>query len=116
MLYGSRARGESRRGSDYDIAVVSEAFTGTTWLERIGLLLELADELREVEPVGFTPTEFESFQRSLTWDILHEGQALAGESYFQAQRARFQTLLDSGALRRIPGGWRYDRDRIAAQR
>lgn len=76
-LFGSRARGDYSKGSDFDIAVVSEEFEGMERQERyeavVGSVREAVGD-RPVDIICYTPEEFEegseSFLPSL---ILEEG-------------------------------------------
>lgn len=57
LLFGSRARGEALLESDWDLLVVSPAFRGMDYPERL-LLLHRALPLRHVEYVALTPEEW----------------------------------------------------------
>jgi hypothetical protein len=59
VLFGSRARGEELKQSDYDIVVVSKEFEGVHFLDRIYQLLELWDYDWDVDLLPYTPEEFE---------------------------------------------------------
>ncbi|TFU26209.1 nucleotidyltransferase domain-containing protein [Thermus tengchongensis] len=61
LLFGSRARGEAQLDSDWDLLVVSPAFRGMDYLERL-LLLHRALPLRHVEYVALTPEEWAARQ------------------------------------------------------
>ncbi|MGB9758075.1 MAG: nucleotidyltransferase domain-containing protein [Candidatus Bipolaricaulaceae bacterium] len=58
ILFGSRARGEELRHSDYDLVLVSPAFQGMPYPERIGALLGLWTMDVGLEPIALTPGEF----------------------------------------------------------
>ncbi|GAA5335322.1 MULTISPECIES: nucleotidyltransferase domain-containing protein [Thermus] len=57
LLFGSRARGEALLESDYDLLVVSPAFRGMDYLDRL-LLLHRTLPLRHVDYVALTPEEW----------------------------------------------------------
>jgi uncharacterized protein len=59
LLFGSRARGDFRSESDYDILIVSKQFAGIIWRERISRLLRLWDRNDLVDLIPYTPEEFE---------------------------------------------------------
>ena len=59
ILFGSRARGEELKGSDYDLIVVSERFRGLPFLERLTMLYEIWDLDCDVDILVYTPEEFE---------------------------------------------------------
>ncbi len=61
VLFGSRARGDHRPESDWDVIVVSPDFAGVRFIDRIPRLLRYWDYEHEhgVEPLPYTPEEFE---------------------------------------------------------
>jgi predicted nucleotidyltransferase len=59
-LFGSRARGDWRRGSDCDLLVVSPRFAGLRRFERPVLMYELWDGPVSIEPWGVTPEELDA--------------------------------------------------------
>ncbi|MHA1608287.1 MAG: nucleotidyltransferase domain-containing protein [Candidatus Freyarchaeota archaeon] len=65
ILFGSRARGDHLKDSDYDLIIVSEKFRGVHFLERISRLLELLDEDVAVDLLPYTPEEFEKKRREI---------------------------------------------------
>jgi predicted nucleotidyltransferase len=58
LLFGSRARGNSRANSDYDLIIVSERFQGMRWRERVSRLIKLWDRNDMVDLVPYTRSEF----------------------------------------------------------
>ena len=69
LLFGSRARGDARADSDYDILVVSAKFRGVSRLERPVPLYELFYESGIHAPVDIfclTPEEFEWASNHIT--------------------------------------------------
>lgn len=65
LLFGSRARNEHLRSSDYDILIVSSQFEGVHFLDRISALLELWDYDWDVDLLPYTPEEFEEKKREI---------------------------------------------------
>lgn len=59
-LYGSLARGEVHEGSDIDLVIVGDF--KERFFERIGKILDLAD--LPIEPLVYTPEEFEAMKAS----------------------------------------------------
>lgn len=79
-LFGSFATGEVYEGSDLDLLVVADF--RVPFLERIGLLLELAEGLSlPVEPVGYRPGEAVAMWRSgnrFLQEVVRTGRVLHG--------------------------------------
>ncbi len=59
VLFGSRARGDHLKHSDYDIIVVSRHFEGYNFLNRLAMLYELWDSEFHLDILAYTPEEFE---------------------------------------------------------
>ncbi len=61
VLFGSRASGKPRKGSDFDLIMVSQSFKGLKWFERSPkLLLEWHKRFDyPVDLLCYTPEEFE---------------------------------------------------------
>ena len=69
LLFGSRARGNARADSDYDIIIVSERFAGIRRRERSIGLRELFYEAGGYAPMDLiclTPGEFEAASRGIS--------------------------------------------------
>lgn len=59
ILFGSRARGDYLKMSDFDFIVVSPDFEGVHFLKRMASIYEFWDEQYDIEPLCYTPEEFE---------------------------------------------------------
>ncbi len=59
VLFGSRARGDFLKESDYDFIIVSKAFAGIDFTSRITQLLNKADVRFAADILCYTPQEFE---------------------------------------------------------
>ena len=59
ILFGSRARNEHLLESDVDVLIVSDRFANVKWPRRVGDVAELWDGLVALEPLCYTPEEFE---------------------------------------------------------
>jgi predicted nucleotidyltransferase len=59
LLFGSRARGDSRPYSDYDLIVVSEKFEGMRWRDRVSHLVRIWDRNDMVDLVPYTRAELQ---------------------------------------------------------
>ena len=63
ILFGSYAHGRPAKGSDIDIAVVSDKFSGMDDIKRIMLLSDYARRIKisvDIDPIGFTEDELEN--------------------------------------------------------
>ncbi len=61
ILFGSYATGETKEGSDIDVAVISDDFKGMNLLQRletIGLAFAKAKIMEPIEAIGYTEEEF----------------------------------------------------------
>ena len=65
LLFGSRARGEYLKQSDYDFIIVSKKFEGVHFLDRMYRVLELWDYDWEVDILPYTPSEFEEKRKEI---------------------------------------------------
>jgi len=59
ILYGSRARGEPDQWSDLDVVVVSPRFQSIRFIDRWPQLFRALGSPVELEPLCYTPEEFE---------------------------------------------------------
>ncbi|MBS7621227.1 nucleotidyltransferase domain-containing protein [Candidatus Bathyarchaeota archaeon] len=77
VLFGSFATGDINEGSDVDILVVADFKEG--FLERIGTLMELNTFGIPIEPLGYTPEEFEDMKgrkNPFILEVLEKGKIL----------------------------------------
>jgi hypothetical protein len=65
ILFGSRARGDFLKDSDYDIIVVSRRFEGCHFLDRLTMLFDLWDYQFDADILAYTPEEFEEKRTEL---------------------------------------------------
>jgi hypothetical protein len=79
VLFGSRARGDELVESDYDLLLVSEAFRGLGFAERIAEVQALWDLPEGLEPLCYTPDELERKRREIgiVAEGLREGRELS---------------------------------------
>jgi hypothetical protein len=77
-LFGSRARGDELRESDYDLLLVSAGFAGLGFAERIAEVQALWELPEDLEPLCYTPDELARKQREIgtVAEALREGRAL----------------------------------------
>lgn len=60
ILFGSRVRGDHFRMSDFDFIIVSPDFRGVHIIKRMSSIYEYWDEPYDIEPLCYTPEEFEA--------------------------------------------------------
>ena len=67
ILFGSRARGEEMKYSDWDFLIVSDAFEGISFRDRIDEALKLVDFPvgNDIEPLCYTLKEFNRRKKEL---------------------------------------------------
>lgn len=58
ILFGSRARGDNFKTSDFDFIVVSDKFNGIHFMERFSKMYDYWDEELDLEVICYTPEEF----------------------------------------------------------
>gem|GEM_PF-455466 len=63
LLHGSRVRGDAHEWSDLDVIVVSEAFKGTRFLDRMSAVGRALDHPVGIEMFCYTPEEFDRKRR-----------------------------------------------------
>ncbi len=82
VLFGSRARGDELRDSDYDLLLVSESFGVLGFAERIAAVLDFWDLPESLEPLCYTPAELARKQQEIgiVAEALREGRELETRS------------------------------------
>ena len=114
VLFGSRARGEAREGSDWDFLVVARDLPERT-LERAFRLKKMLPPLHrgEASLLARTPEEFMNGLPDLYLDIALDGVILHDTNGYIAYRLRFlRTLIRQNGLHREQQGrdliWRWE--------
>lgn len=77
ILFGSFATGDIHEGSDVDICVVADF--KEEFLDRIKILMDLNNLGLPLEPVGYTPSEFETMKESgnsFIGEVVEKGRVL----------------------------------------
>ena len=104
ILHGSRARGDFKPSSDFDITVIDENFPQ---------FMQRWDQLRKYRakiplwPRGFTPEEFLATIKSCNptaLDAVHEGKILLDRGLIQTARTLFKEILDRYELKKKENG------------
>lgn len=113
VLFGSRARGEAREESDWDLLVLAHELPARLF-ERHRVLKAMlpAAERGRVSMVAKTPQEFEASLPSLYLDIALDGVVLYDPDHYVAEKlAALRRLIDEKGLHREHTGrdwvWRW---------
>jgi predicted nucleotidyltransferase len=114
VLFGSRARGEAREGSDWDFLVVARNLPEGT-LERVFRLKKMLPPFcrGEASLLAKTPEEFVAGLPDLYLDIALDGMILHDTDKYMAKRLEsLRTLIRRKGLRREKEGgdlvWRWE--------
>lgn len=59
ILFGSRARGDNFKSSDFDFIIVSKKFEGVPFMERLPQIYDYWSGNVDIEAICYTPGEFE---------------------------------------------------------
>lgn len=104
LLFGSQARGEAGRYSDYDLLIVAPNLPADYW-ERQRVLWR--DKPAWVDVIAFSPEELpQVLHRGLVLDALLDGIFLWGdEEALTAWRERGRAYIESQGLQKTPWGY-----------
>lgn len=98
ILFGSRARGDFKPWSDYDLLIIADF--KEKYLDRIGKILELLSDIPlNIEPHPYTIDEaIEMLKRGnpTIVDALSEGAVLYSKSEFEVLIKLYKELLSKG--------------------
>lgn len=65
ILFGSRARGDNLKTSDYDIIIVSKYFENVPFLRRMRKIYDLWNKKEHLDVLCYTPEEFERKRKEI---------------------------------------------------
>lgn len=65
LLFGSRARGDNLKNSDFDFIIVSKDFEKKRFILRASDLYDYWDQKVDIESLCYTPEEFERKKKQL---------------------------------------------------
>jgi predicted nucleotidyltransferase len=114
VLFGSMARGNWSRGSDYDLLIGLRTDDGKRFLDRVYEYERLAPG--PIEPFVYSWSEWQSMWNDLHLTLLEaadHGIPLYDRGAWSPLREEFRQLLASGAVERRPGGWQRYPERRA---
>lgn len=113
VLFGSRARGDYRHESDWDLLVIAEELPKDPFERRFQLMRGLPAGLRgAASMLAKTPREFEAHLPSIYLDIALDGSVLFDPAGYAGQRlARLREIIERVGLyrERTPAGdmWQW---------
>ena len=113
VLFGSRARGEEKEGSDWDLLLIARHLPEKTLQRHFWLKGMLPANWRgKMSILGKTPKELEAHLPSLLLDIAIDGIILHDtDGYVTRRLARLRRLLEKEGLYRVQRGrdlvWRW---------
>jgi predicted nucleotidyltransferase len=108
VLYGSMARGDWSRGSDFDVLVGLRRNDGVRFIDRLRDF-DLSP-LGDVEAFPYYLDEIEKMFRTFHLTVLaslRDGVVLYDDGTWEGYRRRHQDLLASGHLEKRGRGWKY---------
>lgn len=100
VLFGSRARGDALKSSDYDIMFISKEFPKDIF-KRMTDVLEIWEGNVGLEPICFTLDEFEERLKTMNpiiWESLKEGKVLWGKENFIKYKKKFSQAVEAGYI------------------
>src|SRR5438046_3982391 len=107
VLFGSMARGDWSRGSDYDVIVGLRGEDGQRFIDRIGAFSALADGNIDVLPYSRSEWERMATNRALILlEALEDGIAIWDRGGFARLQGEFRTWRASGLVTPSGTGWR----------
>lgn len=115
VLYGSRARGDCKAHSDYDLLIGLRGSSNTTYRERVIEFSRCDVHMMEAKP--YTPEELAQewfhYGRTLL-DPLYEGVVVLDRGGWSAYQRRFAETMENGILEHDGPMWIWHREREPA--
>lgn len=102
VLFGSRARGDYAKSSDFDILIIAESLP-ERYLARMGYIrAPLSNFEEKVSVIAKTPEEFDSCFPPLYLDIALDGKILMDKDNFMENRLKnIRRIIEDAALNRV---------------
>lgn len=113
VLFGSMARGDWGRGSDYDVLVGLTQDDPRRVLDRLQQFDIYSDGW--VEPLSYGPTDLQKMFTSFNLILLaalRDGLVLYDSGLWHDYVERYERLLDTGALVPLERAWRIVREKV----
>lgn len=110
VLFGSRARGEAREGSDWDLFIIAKDLPAKPFKRVLYIRKPLTGQFHEkICIIAKTPEEVMSAFPSLYLDLCWDGIALFDrEGFFETLRERMRKIISSaGLIRKRDNGEYY---------
>lgn len=107
VLFGSVARGDSGLGSDADILIISDRIP-ENFDDRLRLLYEMNRSMAPIEPLGYTPKEFELMLKRRHPTALYalaDGLPLHDDGFYKQKKREFERMVVDLRLSRGRHGW-----------
>ena len=98
ILFGSRAKGDFNRASDYDLIVISKKLNGDP-LRKTKVLYQLNEEFLNVDILAYTPSEFIKALENLSpsaLDAMENGIVLHDNGFYRIAKRKFEELKRRG--------------------
>lgn len=112
VLFGSRARGDCTKFSDFDILIIAKSLP-ERHLARMGYIrAPLLNFEEKVSVIAKTPEEFDSCFPPLYLDMAIDGKILIDKGRFmEARLKKIKKIIENSALNRVKKGdeffWRW---------
>jgi predicted nucleotidyltransferase len=112
VLFGSRARGDYAKSSDFDILIIAESLP-ERYLARMGYIrTPLLNFEEKVSIIAKTPDEFDSCFPPLYLDMATDGKVLIDKGRFMEKRLKkIKRIIENSTLNRVKKGdeffWRW---------
>jgi predicted nucleotidyltransferase len=114
VLYGSMARGNWSRGSDFDLLIGLRGEDGQRFLDRVYEFEQIAPG--PIEPFVYSRNEWERMWQQFHLTFLEAadyGIPLFDRGAWARIRQEFQRYLAAAVVERRPGGWQRFPERLA---
>ena len=80
ILFGSRVRGDAHEGSDIDVIMISSAFSGVPFVNRMAMVARKVRFPKHIDYLCYTPAEFRRIktESAIIMDALDNAMVVAG--------------------------------------